>query len=260
MSVLLQWLSRQALLFYLACLIGVVTYIVTALTARRRLQAAQFSLEKRIVRQKVTRAWITAGLFLLLGILIFLINRFVIPEIPAVETPTPPLEAGLTPQPTPTATLTPTMTPTLPPLTTPGAETGAPDQTPEAGAQPTDQPSPTPTTTPLPTAEPPLCPSPNVQIIAPAAGSQLSGVVEVRGTATLNAFAYYKFEVEFPDSETPNFISQFDSPVENGILGYWDVSDPLLYPAGGPYRFRLVAVDIYGNTTGCIIPVYIVAP
>ncbi len=258
MNVLLQWLARQAILFYLVCLIGMVAYIVAAFTARRRLRAAQFSLEQKIVRQRIARAWMTAGLFLLLGILIFLINRYVIPEIPTADTPTPPLEAGLTPQPTATTTAAPTATPTLPPLTT---EIPVEGEEGEATAAPTTAPATAaPTTTPLPTAEPPVCPSPNVQIIAPAAGSQIAGVVEIRGTATTNAFAYYKFEVIFPGSETPNFISQFDSPVENGILGYWDVADPLRYPPGGPYRFRLVAVDIYGNTTTCMIPLYIVEP
>ncbi|MGC9398451.1 MAG: hypothetical protein ACP5HM_04875 [Anaerolineae bacterium] len=256
MNVLLQWLVRQAILFYLACLIGVIGYVVNALTARRRLQAAQFSLEKRVIRRKMRRAWVMAGLFLLLGLFIFLIERFVLPELPAVETPTPPLEAGLTPRPTSTPTPSPTPTPTLAPLMSPETETAPAENTPNAEGVPT--PSPAPTSTPLPTAEPPLCPSPNVQLIAPIAGSQLSGVVEIRGTATLNAFAYYKFEVQFPGSDTPNFISQFNSPVENGILGYWDVSDALRYPPGGPYRFRLVAVDIYGNATSCVIPVYIV--
>jgi hypothetical protein len=96
-----------------------------------------------------------------------------------------------------------------------------------------------------------------VQIIAPAAAATVSGIVEIRGTATINSFGYYKFEVQFPGSDTLNFIQQFDTPVENGILGYWDISNPQSYPSGGPYRFRLVAVDVYGNTTNCIIPLYI---
>jgi hypothetical protein len=48
--------------------------------------------------------------------------------------------------------------------------------------------------------------------------------------------------------------------VINGFLGTWDISDPSRYPPGGPYRFQLVVVDIYGNTTTCTIPVDIVAP
>ncbi len=258
MKVILQWLSRQTTLFYIACLLGALIYVVVALTARRQLSAAQFSLERRMIRQRARRAWLMVGLFILLGVFIFAIDSYIVPELPASTTPTPQLEAGLTPRPTETATPTLTSTPTLAPL-----EEGefAPTITPlpaDAGAAtPTATATPSPSPTPPPQAEPPDCPSPNVQIIAPAAGSRLAGTVEVRGTATLNAFAYYKFEVIFPDSETPNFIQQFETPVENGILGYWDVSDPLRYPPGGPYRFRLVAVDIYGNATPCTIPVYV---
>lgn len=258
MNVVLDWLARQAFALYLVCLIGFAIYVVAAITARRRRAAAQFSLEREVTERQIRRSWIMAGLFLLLGVLIFLISSYLVPALPAMETATPPLEAGLTPQPPVTAT--PTMTPTqsLPTLTpTPLGEAveGEATQPPEEEITPT----PTPVTpTPLPTAEPPNCPSPDVQIISPATGSTLTeDLVEVRGTATINSFAYYKFEVQFPGSDTPNFIEQFDSPVENGVLGYWDISNATSYPSGGPYRFRLVAVDIYGNTQNCVIPVYI---
>jgi hypothetical protein len=253
MKVILQWLSRQTTLFYIACLLGALIYVIVAINARRQLVAAQFSLERRMTRQRVRRAWLMAGLFLLLGVFIFAIDSYIVPQLPATVTPTAQIEAGLTPRPTETATptLTPTLTPA--PLDEVLPTTTAPPEVSEA----TPTATPTPTPTPLPQAEPPDCPSPNVQIIAPAAGSRLAGTVEVRGTATLNAFAYYKFEVIFPGTETPNFIQQFETPVENGILGYWDISDPLRYPPGGPYRLRLVAVDIYGNATPCTIPIYI---
>ena len=246
MNVILQWLARQTYLFYLAALLGVIGYILATLSARRRLRAAQFTLERERIQQQIGRARIMIGLFLLLSGLVFTIDNYIVPELPTIATPTPELATGLTPPATKTATPTPTATATLPPL-----ETATP--TPLGGAAPTA----TPTPTQLPPAEPPDCPSPDVQIIAPATGSRLGGIVKIQGTAKINSFAYYKFEVLFPDSEMPNFIEQFDRPVENGDLGSWDISNPELYPAGGPYKFRLVAVDIYGNTTNCTIPVYI---
>ena len=50
--------------------------------------------------------------------------------------------------------------------------------------------------------------------------------------------------------------------IANACAGFliWDVSDPNRYPPGGPYLFRLVVVDIYGNTSICTVPVNIVAP
>ncbi len=246
MNVLLQWLARQTYLFYLAALLGMLGYLLAALSARRLLHAAQFTLERERVQQQIKRAQIMMGLFLLLGGLIFVVDSYVVPALPTIATPTPEIAAGLTPPATKTTTPTPTTTATLQPLQTP-------TPTPLGGAPPT----PTTIPTPLPTAEPPDCPSPDVQIIAPATGSQLSGIVKIQGTATVNAFAYYKFEVLFPNSEMPNFIEQFDRAIENGDLGSWDISNPELYPPGGPYKFRLVTVDIYGNTTICTIPVYI---
>ncbi|MFP4345196.1 MAG: hypothetical protein ACLFU8_10920 [Anaerolineales bacterium] len=260
MNVVLQWLARQAIAFYLVALLGTLTYVLMALAARKRKAAAQFSLEREIEQQKVVRAWLMAGLFLFLGLMVFVVTTYLVPTLPAVESTREAPQAGLTPLPTHTPTPTQTITPTL--ATTVEAVTDDSTPTPEA-AESTATATPTPTPTPLPTAEPPNCPSPDVQITAPSAGSTLSGAnapVEIRGTAQINAFAYYKFEVQFPESDAPSFIAQFNQPVENGVLGYWDISNPESYPVGGPYRFRLVAVDIYGNTQGCVIPVYINHP
>jgi hypothetical protein len=255
MNVVLYWLARWAFLLYLVALIGVVAYVATAIAARRRNAAAQFSLERDITRRQVARAWMMAGMFLALGVVVFLVTSYVVPQLPPPEAATPVAEAGLTPVPTATPSPTPTLTPA--PVVTGTLDVEGAEPTDVPPVEVTATPSPTPQPTNPPPAEPPNCPSPNVQIIAPAAGSTVSGMVEVWGTAQINSFAYYKFEVQFPESETPNFIMQAESPVENEILGYWDVSNAELYPAGGPYRFRLVAVDIYGNTTSCIIPVYI---
>ena len=250
MNVILHWLAQQAWPFYLVSLLGAAAYVAVAFAARRKQRAAQFSLEREINHQQMLRAWVMAGLFLLLGVFVFVITAYFVPALPPLATETPVAGVGLTA--VPTVTATPTATPMLLPTMESASLLGTP--TPEQG-----EPSPTPTLTPTPlaTAAPPDCPSPDVQITAPLAGGSLSGVVEVRGTAQVNSFAYYKFEVQFPESDSPNFISQFEAPVEGGILGYWDISDLALYPPGGPYSFRLVAVDIYGNTTSCTIPVYI---
>ena len=256
MNIVLQWLAQQAILLYLVCLLGAVGYAATALAARRKREMAQFSLEREIAQQQGRRAWAVAVLFLALGGVVFLVGHYIVPTLPVLETGTVTLEAGLTPQPTATAapTITPSPTITVAVGITPGT---TPLLTPVESPTETPTPTVTPTPTPLPTAEPPSCPSPDVQIIAPAAAATVFGMVEIRGTATINSFGYYKFEVQFPGSDTLNFIQQFDTPVENGILGYWDISNTQSYPSGGPYRFRLVAVDVYGNTTNCIIPLYI---
>ncbi len=247
MKLVLLWLARYAVVLYLVSLIGAGGYLLNALAAHRQIDEAQFSLERDRLQRRERRAIFVALLFVLLGLLVFSVSHFFADSLePASLAPTEP-EVGITPQPTQTPTPSPSPTP-FPTLAASQTET------PPAATPTPAEPTATPT---LPPPPPPDCPSPDVQIVLPTAGSFVSGKVEVRGTVTINAFDYYKFEVVFPDAEEPNFIARFDTPVENGLLGYWDVSDPTLYPAGGPYRFRLVAVDIYGNTTNCIVPVYI---
>ncbi len=249
MKVVLAWLGQQASLLYLVSLIGALAYAVAATSAKRKRDAAQFSLEREIYQQQTSRSWIMSGLFLTLGAMVFLLKTLVFPAIvpEQVITPTPPVAGLFTP--TPEAVL-----PLSEPVTTTSGIT--------ASVVMAISLTPTPTSAPEAeaTATQPDCPSPNAQIIAPVAGSDLSGVVEVQGTATVNAFSFYKFEVIFPNADIPTDVAQYNVPVENGILGYWDVSDPAQYPPGAQYRFRLVVVDIYGNTTACTIPVQISAP
>jgi hypothetical protein len=259
MTTVLSWLGRQALWIGVICLLGALGYVVTAISTKRRRDVAQFSLEREVYQQRMTRAWLTATLFLVLGAVVFLLRAYVLPATPMTTTPAPTVGVGL-------FTLTPT------PLGTQGTS-GVGTPTPPLTATemlttvviPVTQPTPTdfvlPTATPVPPdAYQPDCPATESQLTLPTAGSNVAGEVQVEGTANVNAFSYYKFEVQFPGSDTPNFVSQYDTAVINGFLGTWDVSDPSRYPPGGPYRFQLVVVDIYGNTTTCTIPVNIVAP
>ncbi len=250
MTVVLSWLGRQALVIYLLCLMGALAYAVVALSAKRKRDASQFSLEREIYQQRMSRAWLVTALFLVLGGIIFVLSSFLSPHLPEPRATTPTPGIGLfTPTPTSFALPTGTLTATQP--ISPAVVTSP-------GLSGTATPAPLPTPVP-PEVLQPDCPSPNAQLVLPVAGGDVSGQVEVRGTAEINAFAHYKFEVQFPGSDTPNFVYQNSTPVENGVLGVWDVSDPTRYPPGGPYRFRLVVVDIYGNTVVCTIPVNIVS-
>jgi hypothetical protein len=245
MTVILDWLSRQVIWISVICLIGAVGYAISAILAKRRRDTAQFSLERNIYHERMTRAWLVTGLFLALAGTVFLVNLYWIPEQDAEQSPTPTPSSGL---------YTPTPGPPNGELSATGAITQVVVSAPEAQATatPTLPASPVP-----PELLQPDCPDPGAQLTFPVAGSELSGIVDVLGTAQVNAFSYYRFEVVFPGATTPNFIAQYDNAVENGELGQWDVSDNSRYPAGGPYQFQLVVVDIYGNTTTCTIPVNI---
>jgi hypothetical protein len=271
MTTVLRWLTRQAIFVYLACIMGAVLYALTGLAARRRREAAQFSLERDVNQQRMLRSFLISGLFLILAVIVFLIANYVEPWLQDVPETTPTLVGILTLTPTPLVLPTADLTIGAAALEGPNSATMTAEFDSSLGSVVTqtvvapllDVATPTPVQLPTPTeAEVPQpdCPSPNAQLVLPVAGANVSGLVEVRGTATMNAFSYYKFEVQFPGSDIPNFISQYDIPVQNDLLGYWDVSDPTRYPRGGFYRFRLVVVDIYGNTAICTIPVRIVEP
>jgi len=260
MTTILVWLGRQAGWVIALCLLGAFGYTVVGLTSRRKRNTAQFALEREVHQEHMARAFVVGGLFLALAGVLYVVSRAVVPILPSpAVTPTVP-SVGLftaTPQPTvsggPTATATPLgagEVVTTPVVTEPVAVPLEPEMTPTI----------TPTPTQVPVSEmQPDCPESEAQLTLPVAGSTVSGIVEIQGTANVNAFSYYKFEVRFPGADSPNFVSQYDTAVENGSLGTWDVGDAQRYPPGGPYLFQLVVVDIYGNTKTCTIPVNIVA-
>ncbi len=99
---------------------------------------------------------------------------------------------------------------------------------------------PTPVATPVS-----LCPDPRARIVAPAAGARVSGSLELRGSATHEAFGYYTLAVA-PGSPAAGQYFEFGritSPVVDGGLGRFDTTSV----RNGVYTLRLVVVDAAGN-------------
>jgi len=107
-----------------------------------------------------------------------------------------------------------------------------PMQTPEATFTPTPKP-----------AIPPYCPNPQARLTKPTVNATLKGIVEVTGSANIDSFDYYKFELRPAGATEWSTLQLFRETVADGLLGIWDTS-PL--PAGA-YTFRLVVVDKTGN-------------
>jgi micrococcal nuclease len=102
----------------------------------------------------------------------------------------------------------------------------------------------TPTVTLTPTIPiPPLCPDTRARLTYPTQDAQLEGAVEIRGSANIADFQYYKFEFRGEAGGEWAFLARFDAAVVDGVLGRWDVS---ALP-DGTYDFRLVVVDRSGN-------------
>lgn len=250
MAVIPRLIARYAVLLYALCALGALMYVWAAFQARRKRDRALFSLEREAAAQQSLRYGLMAGACVLLSLGVYSVGRFIVPNLPpeqAEETP----EISLL--------FTPTAVPTIPapPVST---ATFAPVPTVAPIATPLDRVPDTPT--PAATAEGSgasgvaACTSAGTQIVSPGNGDRLSGVVEVLGTASLPDFSFYKFEIQWPDTEEWVTVQSFDTPVAGGVLGTWDTRPLADQP--GNYRFRLVVVDNTGNfPEPCVISVIV---
>ncbi len=243
---LLRLLGPYVVWLYPIGVLILLMYVRTWLLAGRDLRASLFSLEREVavarMRRAAAGAFTTFGLLAGLFVLQFYIGRSVdwsdvirptatppfIPTALAVLTPDPGAEGTPVPEatPRPTSTRRPTLRPvTLIPSPTVSLEM--------------------PTETPTPPPPPPNCSDPNVQIVQPIDGEQIQGRVDIRGTANIPNFQFYKIELGL--GEQPSRWSVISdvrrTPVENGLLEVWDTTD---LPAGS-YTLRLVVVDVTGN-------------
>ena len=223
--------------------IGIVILLIYLrgwLLASRDLRASLFTLERETAMQRMRRS--AAGAFCVFGVLVglfvaqfFLGRTFDLNEL-IRPTPTPGLIIpGMS-----------TATPATPgPTRVAEMRSPAPMTSPTATRRPTLA---TPTAAPSPTATPPPpanCPTPGVQITQPGNGAHVSGRVDIRGTANIPNFSFYKVEIGLGDhpSRWTSISDLHHTPVTDGFL---DVLDASSLPAG-TYSLRLVVVDITGN-------------
>lgn len=84
-------------------------------------------------------------------------------------------------------------------------------------------------------------------IVSPRSNTVLRGIVNIRGSATSNNFAFYKFEFEDPRCEGGVcFVADGKRAVANGTLLRWDTRTV----PNGTYLLRLVVVDRFGRELG----------
>jgi hypothetical protein len=149
MTILLQWLVEQAWVFYAACAVGIIIYVLRAWSAYRERSLALFTLERETATARIIRAWAMVLVFAVIGALVFSSATFILPTLPiySAGTPasTPTLAAGVEP---PTLAIAPTPSPTFGPLVatfTPEAVVGSAVTPPP---EPVESPTPEPTDTP----------------------------------------------------------------------------------------------------------------
>ncbi|HOG45176.1 MAG TPA: hypothetical protein PLJ35_01185 [Anaerolineae bacterium] len=95
-----------------------------------------------------------------------------------------------------------------------------------------------------------------VEIARPGQNEAISGVVDVRGTATGDDFSYYQLEYSAQGRPwTPIGQPRCSRQVSNGTLGVWDTHQL----APGHYQLRLSVADNMGNHSQSTIEVTVAA-
>lgn len=229
MTTLVQLVSEYYIWLIGACILGILFYIGRAIAAHREKSRAIFTLEKEAAASTRLRSIGMVFVVSILGGAIYFTATFLEPS----------LDLQTESEATPTVLLVPTPTPTLgPPTATPSP---APTRTPRP---PTTR---TPEATPMPTPEPvvlPDCPNPQARLTNPTLNAVLKGPVEITGSANIDNFDFYKFELRHAGASEWSTLEMFREPVADGFLGVWE--PPPTLPAGS-YTFRLVVVDKTGN-------------
>ena len=226
MPAIYQALGKHEPLVYIVLAIGAMFGLRWLWRSWREWRQAVYGLEKEFALRRMSQSVAVLALILVLFCGELVTASFILPNLPAsllVPTATPDFLA------TPTGTISPELATeiALTPRPTPVSSTST------------------------------GCVSGRVFISSPEAGQPLSGTVDVQGTASIQDFGFYKYEVSPLGAETWATISAGRERVEGGSLGQWDTSS--LSP--GDYQLRLVVTDNQGQALpACVIDVRIAPP
>jgi hypothetical protein len=230
MAEALRFFRAYEFWIYTILALGALIYIRKFVLAWDELRGAAFGLERESAQSRLNQAASMLVLLLTMGVAVFLMVTFVAPSVP-----------GAFPLNTPTLDLLATPTTTLP-ATTPG----------ESEAMGV-------TATP-PTVEPAGgegCVPGQVMFTSPDDGAEVTEVITLTGTADLQNFGFYKYEVKRPGDPIWLTIQAGRNPVVDGALGQWDTRTL----STGEYLLRLVVTDNQGNSPSpCTIKVYVNNP
>lgn len=214
---------------YLLLGIGGLYYVRKFIHSWQELRAAAFGLERESAQARLNQAASILVLILTMIISEFVLVTFISPVFP-----------GASPLPTPTLDLLATPTITLPP----------------SAAQTANQTIPTPAA-PLSAPAASGCVPGQIELLFPEPGMEVSGVIQVVGTADIPNFGFYKFEIRRPEEPIWLTIQAGNTIVRGGRLGDWDTTR--LTP--GEYQLGLVVVDNQAKASpACIIPIRVARP
>lgn len=228
----LSFFRTYEMWMYVILLLAGIIYIRRFILAWEELRRAAFGLERESAQSHLNQSAGMLVLLFIMAVAIFVIVSFVAPAFPAsipLQTPTMDLLAS------PSATLEEG---TLPePLETPTVDLPSLTATIEVVGE--------------------GCIPGQIMLSDPVDGSQISGVIVILGTANVENFGFYKYEVARLGETVWQTIQAGRDLVENGELGQWDTRTM----APGDYMLRLVIVDNQGESLDpCVIRVNVNNP
>ena len=222
----LRFFRAYEIWIYLLLGLGGLIYIRKFTLAWQELRDSAFGLERENAQSRLNQAASVLVLLLALAVTQFVLVSFVAPSVP-----------GANPLFTPTLDLLATPSTTLPP------ETPGPEGTPATATATQEIGISTPDTGCIPG---------QVMITSPEDGDEISGIVDIMGTANIPNFGFYKLEMKRTEETNWLTILAGDEAKINDTLGTWNTS--LLSP--GNHQLSLVVADNQGQTqTPCIIQV-----
>lgn len=203
-------------------------FIRKFILAWQELRGAGFGLERDNAQGRLNQSAIVLVLLIIIAVAEFVLVSFVGPSLPKANV-----------LPTPTLSLLMTATPTNGPGITETPGSGIPTAILEA-AQAT---------------QPSGCVPGQIEITAPQNGQEVSGVVQVLGSAAINDFGFYKIEMKLPDDPSWLTLQAGNVLIQQGKLSDWDTRG--LSP--GEYQLGLVVVDNQARLSPpCVVQVRVI--
>ncbi|MGD8813359.1 MAG: hypothetical protein PVI78_02670 [Anaerolineales bacterium] len=220
----LLFIEENQTWIYFILLVGGLIYLRLSLIRANQYRKAMFALERERALSRLTQAGAMLVLTFAFGVAVFVVANFVAPAYLANIHASPEVEAD--------------------PQSTLQAETETTGDLPQATQAAAET---------LPSIG---CPDPNVNLVLPQDGSTISGVVEVRGTATHTAFGFYQYYYRsISPGSSWNVVTAGSEPKVDDVLGIWDTT----WLLAGEYYFRLVVTDTAGvPAPECVIQVRVV--
>lgn len=215
--------------FWIYLLIGLAAlfFIRKFILSWQELKDAAFGLERESAQSRLNQSATVLVLLLTMAVSEFVLVYFISPAIPAASA-------------LPTLTINPLSTAT----TTVSAEMMNQGEDSLVAAQP-----------PPEAVSGEGCIPDQIMISFPIGGQEVSGVVEILGTADNPNFGFYKLEIKRPEEAVWLTLQAGNQVVRDGKLGDWDTRR--LTP--GEYQLGMVVVDSLAQASQpCIVNILVV--